>query len=100
MYSAYNEEKSVVAEGFISTLKNNISKYMTAVSLKNTFYFNVLDDNKTAHRTIKMKPIDVTTYSYAEQNEDSNENDCKFKVGSYVKISKYKYVCPKGYTPN
>ena len=66
MYSAYNEEKSVVAEGFISTLKNNISKHMTAVSLKNTFYFNVLDDNKTAHRTIKMKPIDVTTYSYAE----------------------------------
>ena len=47
-----------------------------------------------------MKPIDVTTYSYAEQNEDSNENDCKFKVGSYVKISKYKYVCPKGYNPN
>ena len=71
MYSTYNEGKSVVAERFISTLKNNIYKHMTAVSLKNTFYFDVLDDivktyNNTAHRTIKMKPTDVTSYSYAE----------------------------------
>ena len=28
--------------------------------------------NNTVHRTIKMKPIDVTSDSYAEYNEDSN----------------------------
>ena len=35
----------------------------------------MLDDitdkyNKTVHKTIKMKPIDVTDDSYAEYNED------------------------------
>ena len=64
MYSRYNEGKSVVAERFIRTLKNKIFKHMTAIS-KNV-YFNVLDDivnkyNKTVHRSIKMKPIDVTS---------------------------------------
>ena len=77
MYSTYNEGKSVVAERFIRTLKNKIFKHMTAVS-KNV-YFDVLDDivNKyynTVQITIKMKPIDVTSDSYAEYNEDSNVN--------------------------
>ena len=76
MYSTYNEGKFVVAERFIRTLKNKIFKPMTAVS-KNV-YFYVLDDivnkyNNTVHRTIKMKPIDVTSDSHAQHNEDSNE---------------------------
>ena len=62
MFSTYNEGKSVVAKRFIRTLKNKIYKHMAAVS-KNV-YFDVLNDivdkyNKTYHRTIKMKPIDV-----------------------------------------
>ena len=32
MYSANNEEESVVAERIIRTLKNKIYKYMTSVS--------------------------------------------------------------------
>ena len=32
MHSTHNEEKSVVAERFIKTLKNKICKYMTSVS--------------------------------------------------------------------
>ena len=69
MYSTCNEGKSVLAERCIRTLKNKIFKHMTAVS-KNV-YFDVLDDivnkyNNTAHRTIKMKPTDVTSDSYAE----------------------------------
>ena len=103
MYSTYNEGESVVAERFIRTLKNKIFKHMTAIS-KNV-YFDVLDDivnkyNNTVHRTIKMKPIDVTSDSYAEYNEDSNEKDPKFKVGDRVRISKYKNIFAKGYTPN
>ena len=35
-----------------------------------------------------MKPIDVTSDSYAEYNEDSNEKDPKFKVADRVRISK------------
>ena len=32
MYSTHNEEKSIVAERYIRTLKNKIYKQMTAVS--------------------------------------------------------------------
>ena len=74
MYSTHNKGKSVVAERFIRTLKNKIVKHMRAIS-KNV-YFDVLDDiankyNNIVHRTIKMKPIDITSDSYAEYNEDS-----------------------------
>ena len=44
--------------------------------------------NNTVHRTIKMKPIDVTSDSYAEYKEDFNKKDPKFKVGDHVRISK------------
>ena len=76
---------------------------MAAVS-KNV-YFGVLDDivnkyNNTVHRTIKMKPIDVTSDSYAEYNEDSNEKDPKFKVGDHVRIWEYKNIFAKRYTQN
>ena len=103
MYSTCNEVKSVAAERFIRTLKNKIFKHITAVS-KNV-YFDVLDDivnkcNNTVHRSIKMKPIDVTSDSYAEYNEDFNKKDPKFKVGDHVRISKYKNIFAKGYTPN
>ena len=54
----------------------------------------------TVHRTIKMKPIDVTYDSYAEYNVDSNEKDPKFKIGDHVRISKYKNILAKVYTPN
>ena len=67
--------------------------------------FDVLDDivdryNNRVHRSIKMKPIDVTSDSYAEYNEDSNVTKPKFKVGDHVRISKYKNIFAKEYTQN
>ena len=51
-------------------------------------------NNNTVHRTIKMKPIDVTDDSYAEYNEDFNKKNSKYKVVKHVRISKYKnYFC-------
>ena len=47
-----------------------------------------------------MKPIDLKSDSFAEYNEKSNEKDLKFKVGDYVRISKYKNIFAKGYAPN
>ena len=69
MYSRYNQGKSVVAERFNRTLKNKISKHMTAIS-KNV-YFDMLDDivnkfNNTVHKTIKMKLTDIADDSCAE----------------------------------
>ena len=65
----------------------------------------MLDDivnkyDNTVHRTTKMKPLDVTSVSYAEYNKDSTEKDSKFKVDDCVRISKYKNICAKGYTQN
>ena len=96
-------KENLVAERFIKTLKNKFFKHMTALS-KNV-YFDVLDNivnkyNNTVHRTIKMKPIDVTTDSYAECNEDSNKRNPRFKVGDHVRISKCKNIFAKGYAPN
>ena len=107
MYSAYNEEKSVVAERFIRTPKNKIFKHITAISKH--VYFDVLDDivnkyNNTVHGTIKIKPIDVTDDYYAEYSENSMElhskQNPKFKVDDNVRISKYRNIFAKGYTPN
>ena len=42
MYSTHNEEKSVIAERYIRTLKTKIYKYMTSIS-KNV-YIDKLDD--------------------------------------------------------
>ena len=103
MYSTCNEGKSVVAESFIRTLKNKIFKNMTAISKNDSF--DVLDDivnkySNTVHRTIKMKPTEVTDDYYAEYNEVLNKKDRKFKVGDNVRISKYKNIFAKGYTPN
>ena len=69
------------------------------------FYSDALDDivdkyNNTVHRTIKMKPMDVTPDLYAKYNQDSNEKDHKFKVGDHVRISKYKNIFAKRYTQN
>ena len=47
-----------------------------------------------------MKPIDITSDSYAEYNEDSNEKDPKFKIGDRIRISKYKNIFAKGYIQN
>ena len=93
MYPTYNEGKSAVAERLIRTLKKKIFRHVTAVS-KNV-YFDVLDNivnknNNIVHRAMKMKPIDVTSDSFAEYKEDSNLTKPRFKVGDHVRISKYK----------
>ena len=57
IYSTYNEEKSVVAERFIKTLKIKIYKYMTPIA-KN-LYIDKLDDvfnkDNTIHTIEQLK---------------------------------------------
>ena len=104
MYLIHNEGKFVVAERFIRTLKTKFYKYMTSCISKNV-YVNKLDDivdeyNNTYHRTIKRKPVDVKDNKYIDFNKEVNDKDPKFKVGGHVKISKYKNIFAKRYTPN
>ena len=76
---------------------------MTSIS-KNV-YIDKLDDivdedNNPYHRTIKMKPIGVKNNTYINIGKEVNDKDPKFKVGDHERISKYKNVFAKGYTPN
>ena len=71
IYSTHNEDKSVIADRFIRTLKNKIYKYMTSVS-KNG-YIDKLDDivkkcNNTYHSTIKVKTFAVNSSAYVNSS--------------------------------
>ena len=74
-------------------------------SISKNMYIHKLDDlvdeyKNTYHRTIKMKPVDVKDNTYIDFEKEVNDKDPKFKVGDHVRISKYKNIFAKGYTPN
>ena len=76
---------------------------MTSIS-KNV-YIGKLDDivneySNTYHRTIKMKPADVKDNTYIDAIKEVNDVHPKFEVVDHVRISKYKNIFAKGYTPN
>ena len=85
---------------------------MTAIG-KNVCY-DVLDDvvneyNNTKHNTIKMKPkdvkIDTTKSSAIARNnrvyiDEYNKKSARFNVSDRVRISKFKNIFAKEYTPN
>ena len=56
--------------------------------------------NNTYHRTMKMEPVDVKDETYINFLKEVNDRDPNFKVSDHVRISKYKNIFAKGYTPN
>lgn len=111
LYSTYTLKKAAIVERFNRTLKNKMWKQF---SVNGSYKWinilqNLIDDyNNTKHRTIKMKPNDVnrrnektllkTVYNY--KWNVSHRSEPKFKIGDQVRISKYKHMFEKGYTPN
>ena len=101
--------KASVVERFNRTFKNKMYKYFTA---KNTLtYINVLPQlvssyNNTYHRSIKMKPSQVTKKNEAQVWDTLYGDDVqkpvryKFQVGDRVRISKVKRLFEKSYLPN
>ena len=76
---------------------------MTSVS-KNVHVYK-FDDivnkyNNTCHETIKMKPVDVKSSTYINSCKEIDDRDPKFEIGDIVRISKYKNIFGKDYTPN
>ena len=67
-------------------------------------YIDKLDDtvNKynNKYSTIKMKPVDVKSNIYIDTSKEIDNENCKFKIGDIVRISKDKNVFAKGSTPN
>ena len=103
MYSTNNEGKSVIAERFITTLKNKIYKYITAISKDvciDKLDYIVKECNNTYHTSIKMKPVNAKDNTYIDFKKESNDKNPKLKLGGHVRISKYKNIFAKGYMPN
>ena len=76
---------------------------MTLIS-KNVYIDN-LDDivnkyDNTYHSIMKMKSANVKSNTYIDSSKEINDKNPKFKIGDNVRISKYKNVFAKGYTPN
>jgi len=113
VYSTYGDSKSVVVERFIRTLKELLSKKMSATRshawikmLPNTVKFY----NQKYHSTIGMSPIDasdptneVQAYNNmyrAGKELKKKKHVAKFKVGDNVRISRIKEKFEKGHEPN
>ena len=47
-----------------------------------------------------MKPINVKNKTDINTDKEVNDKDPKFQVGVHVRISRYKNIFAKGYTPN
>ena len=47
-----------------------------------------------------MKSIDIKDNRYIDFEKEVNNKDPTFKIGDYVRISKYKNIFAKGYMPN
>lgn len=110
-YTSFSELKASIVERFIKTIKNRLYKSMAMKSDDSGLRYLedlpkiIKDYNNTYHRTIKMKPKDVTAKNEKFLlNTVYNYNRpivaTKFKVGDYVRVSKTKYVFTKGYKPS
>ena len=47
-----------------------------------------------------MKPVDVKSSICIDSIKEFNNKDPKFKIGDIVRVSKYKHIFAKCYTPN
>ena len=47
-----------------------------------------------------MKPVDVKSNAYIDSSNETNNTNPKCKIGDIVRISKYKNISVKRYTPN
>ena len=64
--------------------------------------YSTHNEGKSVVSEVFIKPLKNKIYKHKtfEYNEESNEKDFKFKIGDHVRISRYKNIFPKGYTPN
>ncbi|XP_070162568.1 uncharacterized protein [Polyergus mexicanus] len=107
-YSTYSVMKASIVERFNRTLKNFMWKYFT---LNGTYKWIdelprlVEEYNTRKHRTISMRPVDVTPKIADKLLNTVYSNikiaaPVKFKVANPVRVSKFKTIFEKGFTPN
>lgn len=111
-YTTNNPDiKASIVERFQRTLKMKMWRYFTH---NNTYkYIDILQDlvysyNHSFHSSIKMRPCEVNSNNIMTvwsnlYDRDKNKNMIErstFKVGDYVRITKYKHIFQKGYESN
>ena len=107
LFSVKSAYKAALVERFNRTLKHKLWRHFTANLTQN--WTKVLQDvvhsyNHSVHRSIGMKPAEVTTEQVDEVRKTfqrkrvTRKNDVH--VGDKVRISKVKSVFAKGYLPN
>lgn len=103
-YSTFSTKKAAIVERVIRTLKGWIYKEF---SIRGKYkWIDKLSEitskyNNKVHRTTKMKPVDVTPETQLTvYNHSKIALKAKYKVNDIVRISKYKHLFAKGYTPN
>lgn len=110
-YSTYSKMKASIVERFNRTFLNKLwPQFNLQGSHKWLHHLQpiIRQYNSTVHRTIKMRPIDVNEKNqehllrtvYKPNQTIIVDNKNKFKVNGYVRISKYKSLFEKGYTPS
>jgi Integrase core domain len=103
-YSTYSTKKAAIVERVIRTIKGWLYREFSAQG--NNRWIDILDNitkkyNGRIHRTTGMKPIDIKENTQLKvYNNPKIRLKAKFKVGDIVRISKYKGIFDKGYTPN
>lgn len=112
MYSTFTTKKAAIVERFNRTLKNKMWKqfsYRGSHKWIDILPTLVSEYNNTKHRTINMKPNEVDggrieryllNTVYGKNRLNAIRKEPKFKIGAHVRISKYKHVFAKGFTPN
>lgn len=110
-YSTFSSLKAQIVERFNRTLMNKIWRLFSFNGSYKWIHIlpSVIDDyNNTKHRTIGLKPIEVSENNannlldtvYKKRLRMSTSTDAKYQVNDFVRISKYKSIFEKGYTPN
>lgn len=106
-YSSYTHLKASVVERFNRTIKNWLYKEFSVQG--NYQWIDLLPKlilryNSKVHRSIGMKPKDVSKFNenilLKKLNKTAVERVPKFKLNDKVRISKYKTLFAKGYTPS
>lgn len=107
-YSSYSTLKASVCERFNRTLKTVMWRefnYQGSHKCMKMLSRLVKEYNNRSHRTIRMKPVDVTNKNEKHllntvYNNIKISGKAKLKIGDYVRISKHKNIFAKGYEPN
>lgn len=109
-YSTFSNLKASIVERVIRTIKNKIWREF---SLRGNYqWLDILETvvknyNNTKHSVTGFKPADVKKKNEKEimtkvfsNIKSIDPTTTKFKIGDFVRISKYRNVFEKGYTPN